>query len=246
MPALIATVVVLALVFGAVKIIDDRTGPDPRDTFVVIDNSNSFRDFVGECPGAVREDVETAVDRLDRLRVASFSRSALNQPWAYDRDYYAIYHDGADLDGDGKEDQVEVDQRDEWTREEQDAATAKVEEIAAREAKKGSVALEQLERIAKTPNPSERKRLVVICSDGEVVDDQIDVREEFDREEALRRWLPRLKPGLQGAEVVVVHFGRGMKLADQRRAEEFLTELFEQVDASLELDPGVEQERASG
>lgn len=226
MKLLLAAALTMAVVYGAYQAIGAATDEPPVDYVLVLDGSASFAEQVDTCPDELKTVAEQAVRSFDRLRIASFARDALGRPWLHDADYRQRYDDARERE------EVEVATRDEWLDKQVAAAKATLRLAAEESTQFGSVLLQQLERIALAEQGrGDRELQIDICSDGEIVDEGVDVREEFDQQAALELWLPRLRAGLDGARVRVVGFGRDMKPEPIRRAREFFTTLMVQAGA---------------
>jgi len=226
----------MALIYGAYQAIGATTGDPPTNHVIVVDGSKSFATEVQECPGQLAPIVRDATSELGRLSIASFARGALGRPWSYDVDYRAEY------DRDHDRGKVEFKTRDDWFDDRAAAAEAELDETVARSPEFGSVLLEQLERIAlEMEDRGDRRLKIVICSDGEIVDEHVDIREDFDQQKAIDVWIPRLS-GLEGATVRVIGFGKGLKPEENRRSREFLTTLLDMAGVStVEIEPGSER-----
>jgi hypothetical protein len=228
---LVLGAVLLVCVWGGFTLAGELTAHEPVERVLAIDTSLSFQDEVESCPGALVGEVRRAIADLDEVKIASFDRIALGRPWAHERDYGAL-HDG-----------VEVADRDAWAVKERRAARAALDETAAQPPpKRGSVALELLERIAAEYDQSGAPGglEIAICSDGEIVDEKVDVRRPFDQDRAVRTWAPRLRPGLEGARVTITGFGIGMTAEQTRRSRQFVTRLLGEVGVEeVRLDAGV-------
>jgi hypothetical protein len=228
-------VVAMALVYGIYQVVGRATDEPPTDHVLVLDGSASFATEVDSCPALLAPVAERAARRFDRLLIASFARDALGRPWSYEVDYQVEY-DKAHDEGD-----VEFATRDEWAEDQAEIATAELVQAADRTTEYGSALLEQLERIAvEMKDRDDRMLAIAVCTDGEIVDEKVDVRKRFDQAQAIELWLPRLD-GLQGATVRFIGFGRGLKPDENRRSREFLNTLLDDAGVvDVDFGPGAE------
>jgi hypothetical protein len=229
----IAALVAIALIYVVYQAFD---GPDElTDHVLVLDGSLSFADEIETCPGQLGPVARRAAAQFDRVLIASFAKDALGRPWAYEIDFQDEY------DSDRKIDEVEFATREEWFSEQAMIVERELERIAGESTERGSALLEQLERIAMAMDDrGDRNLEIVICSDGEIVDEGVDIREDFDQAQAVELWSPRLT-GLEGARLTVVGFGRGLEPDENRRSREFLTGLLNEVGVpDVEIGPGSE------
>jgi len=226
----------MALIFGAYQAVEIIWGEPPTDRVLAIDGSHSFRSEVETCPEQLEPFVEAAVNDLSRLYVTSFANDALGRPWAYEEDFEAAY------DKAHENDEVEQRTRGKWSDKHVTRVRATLHDIAEQAIQFDSVVLEQLERIGLALGDRGDRRLeVTFCSDGQIIDELVNVRRRFDQERAIHLWRPRLA-GLDGATVRIHGFGRGLPADQTRRARQFLMALLPQVGVEkVDLDPGVER-----
>lgn len=226
-PVVIAAVL-LALAWGGATVVQSINHTDPSVRILALDTSNSYVEEIGDCDTDLAPEVRAAVAQRDDMRVTTFDVGALGRRWAFERDYEALYSE------------VEVEDRRAWEEEQRDAGVAAIAAIAADADSRGGTAfLEQLEASAGTLAAADvESPRVAFCSDGQIFDEKVNVRDGFDLDAAIETWLPRLGDGLDGATISVVGFGNGIEDDEIRLSRAFLTELLEQAGATVEFDPG--------